>query len=120
MVRHLIRNVFIAGVLFVASGCLLTSSNTTDESGVRVGTGTLRQIDVGRTTSDWLMATLGPPTSRNKVRGELEILGYDHQVVKKSKGSIFLLFAGTSEKIEKSTTYFELSDGVVTRYWTES
>jgi hypothetical protein len=120
MFRNLIRNVFIAGVLFIASGCLLTSSNTTDESGVRVGAGTLRQVEVGRTTEDWLLATLGPPTSRNKVRGELEILGYDHQVVKKSNGSVFLLFAGSSKKVEKSSTYFELSDGVVTRYWTES
>lgn len=120
MLRHLIRNVLIASLLFAASGCLLTSSNTTDESGVRVGANTLRQVEVGKTTDDWLMATLGPPTSRKVVRENMEIVGYDHELVKKSKGSVFLLFAGSSKKIEKSTTYFELNDGVVTRYWTES
>lgn len=120
MFRNLFRNLMIASLLFIASGCLLTSSNTTSVSGVKVGAATLRQVEIGKTTENWLVATLGPPTTRTTVRGDLEILGYNHEVEKKSRGSVFLLFSGRSQKVDKSTTFFELNEGVVTRYWTES
>ena len=122
MFRNLFRNLTIAGLLFITSGCLLTSSNSTKESGVQVGSTTLRQIEVGRTSEDWLIATLGPPTSRVAVRGpgNTELLTYNHALTHKSHGSVFLLFSGSSEKVDKSTTYFEVSDGIVMKYWTES
>jgi hypothetical protein len=120
MFRHLFRNVIVASLLFVASGCLLTSSNKVNESGVKVGAATLRQVEPGKTTEGWLLATLGPPTTRTTVRGDLQILGYNHEIEKKSHGSVFLLFSGKSHKVDKSTTFFELDRGVVTRYWTES
>jgi hypothetical protein len=122
MFRNLFRNLTIAALLFVTSGCLLTSSNSTKESGVPVGSSTLRQIELGRTTESWLVATLGPPTSRTPVRGpgEVELLSYNHSIARKSHGSVFLLFNGSSEKVDKNVTYFEITDGVVTKYWTDA
>jgi len=122
MFRNLFRNLTIAGLLFITSGCLLTSSNSTKESGVQVGSSTLRQIEVGRTSEDWLLATLGPPTSRAAVRGpgNVELLTYNHALTRKSHGSVFLLFSGSSEKVDKNTTYFEVTDGIVTKYWTDA
>ncbi len=121
MLRNILRNLTIAGLLFITSGCLLTSHNSVDESGVAVGDSTLRQVRVGETTDSWLLATLGEPTSRRDVRGpgDVEILAYNHEIVRKSRGSVFLLFSGRSHKEQNTTTYFEITDGVVTRYWTE-
>lgn len=121
MFQQLFRNIVIASMFFVASGCLLTTSNSVKESGVEIGESTLAQIEVGKTTEPWLLATLGEPSSRAKVAGEQDvaIFGYNHQVVKASKGKLFLLFSGKSEKVEKADTYFEITDGVVTKYWRE-
>ena len=128
MSRNILRNLLIAAMLFAASGCLLTTSNTVNESGVRVSQGTLRQVELGETTDDWLVSALGEPTSRSSAGPAsasaggvgVEIWGYSHERSKKSRGTLFLLFAGSSNKVDRETTYFELTDGVVTRYWTES
>ena len=121
MHRHIARNLIIASLLFVASGCLLSTSNTVRESGEPVSHSTLRQIELGETREDWLTAALGQPTTRAQVRGpgNIEILTYNHEVMKKSHGSMFLLFNGKSETVDRSTTYFEITDGIITRYWTE-
>jgi outer membrane protein assembly factor BamE (lipoprotein component of BamABCDE complex) len=122
MLRHAFRNLTIASLLFVTSGCLLTTSNSVDESGVQVSASTLRQVELGQTTDDWLVSALGEPSSRatSRVPGDVEIWGYNYERTKKSQGSLFLLFAGSSHKVDRLTTYFEITDGVVTRYWTES
>ncbi|SRR5690554_1008629 len=121
MVRLIIRDLTVAAFLFCAAGCLITSHKATHESGIEVGRGTLRQIEPGKTTEQWLLAALGEPTSRAIVRGpdDVHILGYSHEKMKKSRGSLFLLFSGSSKKIDKRTTYFEITNGVVTRYWVE-
>lgn len=122
MARHILRNLLIASLLFAASGCLLTTSNSVNESGVQVSPSTLRQVELGATSDRWLLSALGEPSSRAEARGpgNIEIWTYSHERSRTSRGSLFLLFRGSSHKIERSTTYFEITDGVVTRYWTES
>jgi hypothetical protein len=121
MPQRLLRDLALACLLFSLTGCLIHSSSTVDESGKRVGDSTLQQVEPGTTTEEWLVATLGEPTSRSPVRGpgDMEILGYCHERIKKSSGSVFLLFGGSSKDIDRRTTYFETTDGIVTRYWTE-
>lgn len=115
-------NLMLAATLFASTGCLLSTSKHVHESGVAVGSGTLRQVELGETTRGWLLTTLGEPTSRAKVPGEenVEILGYHYEIVKASRGKVFLLFSGSSRKVDHSRTFFELRNGVVTRYWTET
>jgi hypothetical protein len=121
MPQRLLRDLTLALMLFSLTGCLIHSSSKVDESGKRVGDSTLRQVEPGKTSQEWLMATLGEPTSRCPVRGpgNMEILGYSHERTKRSSGSVFLLFGGSSTDIDRRTTYFETTDGIVTRYWTE-
>lgn len=107
--------------LIGASGCLITSASRVDESGVRVSPQTLEQVEPGETTEQWLVATLGEPTARSTVEGEdgTEILRYTYRRVESSKGAVFLIFGGSRRHEESQTTYFEVTDGVVTRMWTE-
>src|SRR5688500_6452156 len=122
MSRRVLHNFAIAGLLFVTSGCLLTTSKTISDQGAEVPVSTLRQIEIGQTTGVWLIATLGEPTSKVAARGpgSVEIWSYDRERAQKSHSTLFLLFAGSSQKIEGSSTYFEITDGVVTKYWTQS
>jgi hypothetical protein len=115
-----IGTVLLASVA-MAGGCLVTSGRSIDESGVRVSSDTLRQIEPGVTTEAWLVATLGEPSERTTVEDQehVEILRYDHTVSKSEGGTVFLLFAGSSETRKTTRTFFEVTEGVVTRYWNE-
>jgi hypothetical protein len=122
MLRLVAIDLSIAACLFVLTGCLVSGSNQVKESGTAVSSSTLQNVEPGVTTRDWLLATLGPPTSRSTVadQGNVEILSYKHEVVRTSRGSVFLLFSGSSNTTDTQQTFFELADGVVTRYWSES
>jgi outer membrane protein assembly factor BamE (lipoprotein component of BamABCDE complex) len=106
--------------LLCAAGCLVTSSSKTTQSGTSVSGVTLDQIRPGETREAWLLASAGEPTSRAKVDDHTSILRYDHVETRKSGGTIFLLFAGGSTKQKTTSVRFEVTDGVIQRYWTES
>ncbi len=110
-----------AAAAATAGGCLVVSGSSTYESGVKISGPTLSQIEVGKTTEAWLIATLGEPTGRQKVEGRenVEIIHYAHRREETSGGVVLFLFAGGKEETYRSVTYFEIADGVVTRYWTE-
>lgn len=125
--RALRRAVLVVAVLAVATaagalgGCLVSSANNTSESGVRVSGATFDTIQVGQTTESWLVATLGAPTSRTAVadRPGVEILRYDYSRTERSSGSVFLIFGGTTSRQTTSRAFFEVTNGVVTKYWQE-
>ncbi|MBX3375318.1 MAG: hypothetical protein KF817_15940 [Phycisphaeraceae bacterium] len=103
------------------AGCLVTSNRSTSEAGTAVSSSTLDQIEPGRTTEAWLIATLGEPSQRTKVddRGDA-ILRYDYRRVTRERGSVFLIFSGRSQRENTERTFFEVADGIVTRWWRES
>jgi hypothetical protein len=110
-----------AGAFFMlAAGCLVTSSSSTKESGARVSHVTLDQIRPGETTEAWVLATAGEPTSRRAVDEHTSILRYDHVTTSSSGGTVLFLFAGGKTRQQSTSVIFEVTDGVVQRYWTES
>ena len=121
MIRRSILTLAAAVPLLATGGCLVISGHSTYESGVRVSRPTLSQIKIGTTTDAWVLATLGEPTRRSPVPGHdnQEILVYRHVVEESSEGTVLFLFAGDSDHTQRSVVYFEITDGVVTRYWTE-
>jgi outer membrane protein assembly factor BamE (lipoprotein component of BamABCDE complex) len=107
--------------IVTAGGCLVVSESSSYERGVKVSQATLAQVEPGITTEAWVLATLGEPTARTEVEGRenVSILVYRHQRHQSSGGAVFLLFAGEQEHTTKSTAYFEITDGIVTRHWVE-
>ncbi len=122
MFSRTLLSVAAASVIAAASGCLVISGSSSHETGVRVSQHTLAQIDPGTTTESWILATLGEPTERTKVDGRenVEILIYRHRRHESSGSAVFLIFAGGKEHTTKSTAYFEITDGIVTRHWIEA
>jgi hypothetical protein len=104
-----------------AGGCLITSGKSYNESGMKVSSSTLKQVELGETTGAWLVATLGEPTECTKVGGNpnVEIYRYDHVTTSRSSGTIFLVFATGAKKQVSERAFFEITDGVVTKFWKE-
>lgn len=120
MFSKLCSAALLMSVCGCAGGCLIVRGSSIDETGVKVGSSTLSQIQPGQTTEAWLLAALGEPIRRSAVNEHTSILRYDHTVTTQKGGTVFLLFAGGDQKEETTSAVFEVTDGVVTKYWTES
>ena len=120
MFRTVCCGVLLIGIGSLTGGCLIMKGSSVDESGVKVGPSTLSQIEPGQTTESWLLAALGEPSRRSAVNEHISILRYDRTVTTQKGGTVFLLFAGGDEVTETTSAVFEITEGVVTKYWTES
>lgn len=87
------------------------------ESGIRIGDETLRQFKAGETSDAWLIAVLGPPTSISEVAGIPGTYVYRYATGEDQKGLASVLVGGGSRNT--AVTYFILTDGIVTRFWSD-
>lgn len=124
MARHIQRSFRPAAAAVIAvataaglSGCLITSRSSSSVTGSYVGSDTFQQIEVGRTTGDWLLGALGEPTSRACLDDGAEVWKWSHTTTDESSGSVLFLFGGSSSHTETGATCVELHDGVVTKKW---
>lgn len=121
MVKRTLAMVSVLALALSAGGCLVTSGKSMNESGMKVSSSTLKQVELGTTSAAWLVATLGEPTEKTVVEGHpnVEIYRYDHVTTSRSSGTIFLLFATGAKKQVSERSFFEITDGVVTKFWKE-
>ena len=109
-----------AVTLAALSGCLASGSSSTTVSGRFVGPETMRQIEPGVTTRDWVQATLGEPTSRTTLSdGRTEIWKWEHRSVSRSRGAVLLIARGSNHHEQIGAAFVEIVDGVVTRSWVD-
>jgi len=59
MDKQLITGVILASFVITASGCLIVSGKSYDQAGVHISRATMSQIEIGRTTEQWVIAALG-------------------------------------------------------------
>jgi len=84
-----------------------------------VGNETLKQIECGQTTKDWLVAALGEPTEQSMTEDGTEILRYRCTEKKDNQFILFpIVFVDDDKEIDHSVS-FEIKDGIVQRYWKE-
>jgi hypothetical protein len=103
-------------ILVTGLGCLVTADSRQSRSGTAVPEATFTQIEPGKTTSAWVQATLGEPTSKSQVDGS-EIWSYRYTERTDSSGTVFLLFGGHSSSEKSHAAFVELKDGVVVKKW---
>jgi hypothetical protein len=96
--------------LVLAAGC------SVPRTGVRIGDNTLEQFEAGVTTEAWLVAIIGEPTSWSIVEGVEDTRVYRYELVER-KGGLLSFFTG--DELSTSVVYFIISEGVVTRFWTD-
>src|SRR5204863_847582 len=89
---------FIVAVSLL-SGCLVSATSNEKRTGNYVPESTFSQIELGKTSAGWVQATLGEPSSKNKVEAtDTEIWKYSYTERKDSSGAVFLLFGGHDSK----------------------
>lgn len=105
---------------FNASGCISSRSDVTyGPKGPAVKSSTLRKIKAGRTSEAWVLGVLGEPTSETVTPDGTKVLRYEY--TKKVDSDFEMpLFIDSHDKREECTVYFfEINDGIVTRFWKE-
>ena len=107
-----------AGFLLLLGGCLVSASSNEKRSGNYVADTTFSQIEPGKTTAGWVQATLGDPSSKEKVdASNSEIWKYTYTEKKNSSGAVFLIFGGSDSKETTGHAFVEIKDGVVVNKW---
>lgn len=116
--RNPIRNILFAAMLFLISGTLLSTTHDSDPQ-LEIDAALKKHVQPGVTGARDIIARFGDPLSREPVRGpgRSEVLGYHHQAVVPSVFPKLPLV--TSPGDAAPDTFFEISDGVVARYWTK-
>jgi outer membrane protein assembly factor BamE (lipoprotein component of BamABCDE complex) len=119
--HQIMRGVVSSSLLLLAivfvPGCLVSSTNHESVSGNYVPEDTFDRIKKGETTSGWVKATLGEPSSKDKIENGNEVWKYSYTEVKEGSGAIFLIFGGTDKKEKQRNAYVEFHDGVVSNKW---
>ncbi len=105
------RLAVLALVMFVVvAGC------SSPRTGVRIGDNTLEQFEAGVTTEAWLIAIIGEPTTWSIVQGVEDTKVYRYELVER-KGGLMSFFSG--DQLSTSVVYFIITEGIVTRFWTD-
>ena len=104
-------------VLSGSPGCLVAHSSEQHITGNYVPPNTFDRIEPGKTTAAWVKATLGEPSSKDKLDNDSEVWKYSYTEKKESSGAIFLIFGGSDKKEEQRVAYVEIKDGVVKNKW---
>ena len=100
-------------------GCLANGSSSVKSSGQYVSKDTLALIESGASSERELLDLLGRPSRTMHHHDGRTIYVYDYKLDAKASGGVFLFVAGSSRKNIERTTYFEVKEGVVTRFWTD-
>ena len=114
-----VASVVIVVALLLSAGCgpIVSSSNHVTRKGPHVGGATFAEIRPGKTTADWVLATLGEPTGRATLADGSEVWRWSATEEKSGSGSVWLLYDGHSHKQLVTTAYVQVTDGVVTKKW---
>jgi len=104
---------------FFWGGCASATSEK-KVAGSMVGDETLKRVVPGSTTKEWLITTLGVPTSSEIPSKGGEILKYEW--CREENNSLSVPFLNTAQETIKArnTVFFEIENGVVKRFWKET
>ncbi len=112
--------VLCVAAALVLTGCISGRSDVSyGPKGPAVGAETLRQIRVGCTSKGWVLGTLGTPSSETATPEGTEILKYVYTKKVDSNFDAFLFLDFDDEREERTTYYFEITNGTVTKFWKE-
>ena len=111
----------LCGILGLAlSGCISGRSDVSyGPKGPVVGDETLRQVKIGRTSKEWVLGTLGAPTSATATPEGTEILKYVYTKNVDADFSFCIFFDFDDKREERTVFYFEIADGIVSKFWKE-
>lgn len=99
-------------------GCLINSSKDESFTGKQVSAATLKQIEPGVTTKQWLQSVLSEPTTTSTLADGSEVWIWRYTKEQRSSGSVLFLFGGSERKTSSGSTYVQMKNDIVTETWT--
>ena len=99
----------------LTSGCLISTRSVIKYADHRppVAADLTRQIQIGRTTKQWVLEHLSPATRAEPLDGGVEILQYMIKRTKESRTSLLIIGTFEDTKEEYEMFFVRLKDGVV-------
>lgn len=101
-------------------GCIYAGGRTVREVGPRITHDSTAFIEPGKTTVDWVIAAFGEPQNRIGTLDGAELLRYDCDVRTTEGSYLFMLFASSNNRIERTSWWFETRGQKVTRFWCDT
>lgn len=118
--KSTILAILCMATMVVASGCISSRSDVTyGPMGPPAGSSTLRKVKVGRTSESWVLGTLGEPSSETVTSDGTKILRYEYTKKVDSTFDMPLIIDSHDKREERTVYLFEVTDGIVTRFWKE-
>ena len=106
------------GIILLGSGCrIIETRSETTYSGTQVSDVTMAQLEIGKTTKKWVIATLGAPTSASQVDDRTELLKYTATRTTDRHAGMIVIIKSRLRTEERETIYLEFKDEVLSRYW---
>lgn len=102
------------------TGCLIVDNTNRSHRGTLPSASTMKQVEIGTTTVDWLIGAVGKPSSRQEVDEHTELLRYERVTTVTKQTTIFLILHSQDNSDTSEVTVFEAIDGVIQRHWTET
>jgi outer membrane protein assembly factor BamE (lipoprotein component of BamABCDE complex) len=99
------------------SGCLISSHSNTEFSGRYIGAETMAQLEPGKTKEDFVVATIGTPTTKTTLEDGSEVWKYEYRKRTSGNGTVFLLLNTSNSTDKEGAVYVILKDGVVQKAW---
>ncbi len=87
--------------------------------GVYISDKLLERVEVGKTTTDWLLAVFGEPTGKATLRDSTEIWKWAYRPLEQ-EGSVISVFSGGTKdepKLQPSTAFLRIRADLVIEKW---
>jgi outer membrane protein assembly factor BamE (lipoprotein component of BamABCDE complex) len=112
----------VAALALPLGGCLVVkdSNQSITGKGISPPSGTLAQVEPGKTTKSQIMAMLGDPSSSQKVNDEEMLYRWDYGSNVNEETNVFLLLHNRENKSTATSVYAMVKDGVVQKCWTDT
>jgi len=116
---QMIASALLIGVVFLGCASIVShNSRTTHGPGGNIpGEYTLKQIQPGETTKEWILQTFGTPTTERRLEDGAEIMRYEYTHTTRNKFSLLFIINIDNSSETKENLYIEVRDGIVIRYW---
>lgn len=108
----------LGALVFVLPACTVIRSHSAHSvTGTYVGRNTFAQIEPGTTTTEWLLAVVGPPDSKTALDNGDEIWKWSYTQSRSSRGRVLFVFSGSSSSQTPRQTFARIREGVVVEAW---
>ena len=105
---------------FMLSGCISYKSETNALSQAIVEDSVLREIELGKTTTDWLLEKFGAPQAVRRPAHSISVWQYENVLSSKKSMRALPLIAITLEDSVATVYNFEVENNFVVKYWKDN